>query len=69
MALNNLAPYGMLSMSMVKGSLFNEETRRKCMNYASHSKALITKNRGINQSKNFQNCDKEPSLEEGQGGM
>ena len=60
-ALNNSAPGGVLSMSMVKESLFNEETRRKCLNYTSRSEALVIENRSRSQSRKFQSNDRGKS--------
>lgn len=51
-ALNNSAPKGALSMSMVKESLFNEETRRKEQGITSQSEALVTERRGRSQTRN-----------------
>ena len=51
-ALTNSAPLGVLSMSMVKESLFNEETRRKEQGITSQSEALVTERRGRSQTRN-----------------
>ncbi|XP_020258807.1 uncharacterized protein LOC109835233 [Asparagus officinalis] len=46
---SNTAPNGVLSMSMVTSSLFNEETRRKSTS-TDNSQALITENRGMSRT-------------------
>lgn len=51
-ACSGAAPKGVLSMSMVKESLFNEETRRKEQGITSQSEALVTERRGRSQTRN-----------------
>ncbi|CAH9074170.1 unnamed protein product [Cuscuta europaea] len=52
--LNNSAPDGKLTMSVVKDALFNEEARRKDMStYQTH--ALVMENRGRSQGKQQRN--------------
>lgn len=48
-SLSNSAPDGQLTLSQVKDSMFNEETRRKDLG-ASSSEALVTENKGRNTS-------------------
>ena len=60
-SLSNSAPNGVVTMSMVKDSLFNEEARRKEQGTFSNSEALITERRGRSQnrySRSYNNQDK-----------
>ena len=49
-SLSNSAPSGQLTLSQVKDSMFNEETKRKDLG-SSSSQTLVTKNRGRSKSK------------------
>ncbi|RDX99128.1 hypothetical protein CR513_17864, partial [Mucuna pruriens] len=44
--ITNSTPNGVVSLQMVKGSILNEEMRRKAQGFSSQSKALVTENRG-----------------------
>ena len=59
-SLSNSAPDGALTLSQVKDSMFNEETRRKDMG-SSSSQALVTENRGRSKSKGRSNKSKDRS--------
>jgi hypothetical protein len=51
MSLSNSTPNIAMIMGMVKGSMFNEETRRKEQGISSHIEALVTEKRGRSKSK------------------
>ncbi|RDX93850.1 hypothetical protein CR513_23834, partial [Mucuna pruriens] len=50
-SITNSAPNGVVSLQMVKGSVLNEEMRRKAQGSSSQSEVLVTKNRGRSQKK------------------
>ncbi|RDX86057.1 hypothetical protein CR513_32662, partial [Mucuna pruriens] len=50
-SITNSAPNGVVSLQMVKGSILNEEMRRKAQGSSYQSKVLVTKNRRISQKK------------------
>jgi hypothetical protein len=50
-SLSNSAPNGVMTVGMVKDSMFNEETRRKEHGISSHTEALITEKRGGSKSR------------------
>jgi transposase InsO family protein len=50
-SLSNSAPSGVITMSMVKDSMFNEEARRKEQGISSQSEALVTEKRGRSKSR------------------
>ncbi|MCI06462.1 gag-pol polyprotein [Trifolium medium] len=45
-SITNLAFDGVVSLQSVKGSVLNEEIRRKELGTSSHSEVLVTENRG-----------------------
>ncbi|RDX71413.1 hypothetical protein CR513_49249, partial [Mucuna pruriens] len=47
----NSAPNGVVSLQMVKGSILNEEMRRKTQGSSSQSEVLVTENKGRSQKK------------------
>ncbi|RDX97850.1 hypothetical protein CR513_19326, partial [Mucuna pruriens] len=47
----NLAPNGVVSLQMVKGSVLNEDMRRKTQGSSSQPKVLVIENRGRSQKK------------------
>jgi hypothetical protein len=49
-SLSNLAPNSVITMDMVKDSMFNEEARRKKQGISSHSEALVIKRWGRSKS-------------------
>ena len=55
-SLSNSAPQGVLSLSTVKDSMFNEEARRKEQGISTESEALVADNRG--SSRKFHNRGK-----------
>lgn len=50
-SLSNSAPNGVMTMGMVKDSMFNEEARRKEHGISSHTEALVTEKRGRSKSR------------------
>jgi hypothetical protein len=50
-SLSNSAPNGVITMGMVKDSMFNEEARRKDQGISSHSEALVIERRGRSKSR------------------
>ncbi|RDX61441.1 hypothetical protein CR513_60332, partial [Mucuna pruriens] len=50
-SITNSTPNGVVSLQMVKGSVLNEEMRRKAQGSSSQSKVLVTENRGRSQKK------------------
>ncbi|RDX66570.1 hypothetical protein CR513_54648, partial [Mucuna pruriens] len=50
-SITNSAPNGVVSLQMVKGSILNEEMRRKAQGSSSQSEVLVTENRGRSQKK------------------
>ncbi|RDX95656.1 hypothetical protein CR513_21792, partial [Mucuna pruriens] len=50
-SITNSAPNGVVSLQMVKGSVLNEEMRRKAQGSSSQSEVLVTENRGRSQKK------------------
>ena len=57
---SNSTPNGVLQLTMVKGSLFNEETRRKDMG-KDNAQALVTENRGRSRGRNSKGRGKSRS--------
>ncbi|KAI5385208.1 hypothetical protein KIW84_071984 [Lathyrus oleraceus] len=57
-SLSNLAPQGVLTLDIVKDSMFNEESRRKEQGMPSESEALVIEYRGRSIHKKFNNRDK-----------
>ncbi|GKA22209.1 putative RNA-directed DNA polymerase [Tanacetum coccineum] len=54
-SLSNYAPDGVITMELAKGSIMNEETRRKSKGSSSQLDVLVTERRGISQSKGLSN--------------
>ncbi|GJV58461.1 putative RNA-directed DNA polymerase [Tanacetum coccineum] len=50
-SLSNSAPDGVITMELAKGSILNEETRRKSQGSSSQSDVLVTERRGRSQSR------------------
>ncbi|GJR20718.1 putative RNA-directed DNA polymerase [Tanacetum coccineum] len=50
-SLSNSAPDGVITMKLAKGSILNEETRRKSQGSSSQSDVLVTERRGRSQSR------------------
>jgi hypothetical protein len=50
-SITNSASDGVVSLQSVKGSVLNEEMRRKAQGTSSHSEVLVTENRGRSQIK------------------
>ncbi|RDX81115.1 hypothetical protein CR513_38247, partial [Mucuna pruriens] len=50
-SITNSTPNGIVSLQMVKGSVLNEEMRRKAQGSSSQSEVLVTENRGRSQKK------------------
>ncbi|RDX61371.1 hypothetical protein CR513_60407, partial [Mucuna pruriens] len=48
-SITNSTPNGVVSLQMVKGSVLNEEMRRKAQGSSSQSEVLVTENRGRSQ--------------------
>ncbi|KAI5342466.1 hypothetical protein L3X38_010341 [Prunus dulcis] len=57
-SLSNLAPQGILTLDIVKDSMFNEEARRKEQGVAAESEALVSKYRGRTNNRKFHRQDK-----------
>jgi hypothetical protein len=60
-SLSNSAPNNVITMGMVKDSMFNEETRRKEHGISSYTKTLVTEKRGRSKSRKppgDDSCDK-----------
>ena len=58
MSISNSAPNGIVTLEMVKDSMFNEEARRKEHGTFTQSEALVTEKRGRSQSRRPNNRDK-----------
>ena len=67
-SLSNSAPDGIISMELAKGSILNEEMRRKSQASSSHSDVLVTENRGRSQSRGPSNKGKHRSKSKGKFG-
>ena len=50
-SLSNSAPNGMITVNMVKYSMFNEEARKKELGISSNTEALVTERWGRSKSK------------------
>ena len=50
---SNLAPNGVITMNMIKDSMFNEEARRKEQCISFHSKALLIERQGKVKGENL----------------
>ena len=59
-SLSNSSPNGVLQLTMVKDSLFNEETRRKDMG-KDNAQTLVTENRGRSKTRNSKGHSKSRS--------
>ncbi|CAH9138620.1 unnamed protein product [Cuscuta epithymum] len=64
-SLSNSAPDGIITMELAKGSVLNEEMRRKSQGSSSHSDVLITESRGRSQSRGPGNKGKHRSKSKG----
>ena len=60
MSLSNSSPNGVLQLTVVKDSLFNEETRRKDMG-KDNAQTLVTENRGRSKTRNSKGHSKSRS--------
>ncbi|CAM8885310.1 unnamed protein product [Rhodiola kirilowii] len=60
-SLSNSAPEGVISMELAKGSILNEEMRRKSQSSSSHSDVLVVERRGRSQSRGPSNRDNQRS--------
>ncbi|RDY01422.1 hypothetical protein CR513_15250, partial [Mucuna pruriens] len=54
-SITNSTPNGVVSLQMVKGSVLNEEMRRKTQGSSSQSKVFVTENRGRSQKNEREN--------------
>nr|GFC56288.1 retrovirus-related Pol polyprotein from transposon TNT 1-94 [Tanacetum cinerariifolium] len=54
-SLSNSAPDGVITMELAKGSMLNEEMRRKSQGSSSQSDVLVTERRGRSQSRGSSN--------------
>ena len=61
-AINNSAPQGKITMSMVSESLLNEEARRTENGYTSQAELLVTERQGRGRNRNFKNSDSTDKL-------
>ena len=50
-SLSNSAPNGMITITMVKDNMFNEEARRKELGISSNTEALVSERRERSKSK------------------
>ncbi|KAJ0754054.1 putative RNA-directed DNA polymerase [Helianthus annuus] len=64
-SLSNSAANGIITMEMAKGSVLNEEMRRKSQGSSSHSDVLVTESRGRGQSRGPSNKEKHRSKSRG----
>ncbi|CAH9109494.1 unnamed protein product [Cuscuta epithymum] len=64
-SLSNSAPDGIITMELAKGSVLNEEMRRKSQGSSSHSNVLVTESRGRSQSRGPGNKGKHRSKSKG----
>lgn len=64
-SLSNSAPDGVITMELAKGSVLNEEMRRKSQGSSSHSDVLVTENRGRSQNRGPNNKEKHRSKSKG----
>ncbi|CAH9075454.1 unnamed protein product [Cuscuta epithymum] len=64
-SLSNSAPDGIITMELAKGSVLNEEMRRKSQGSSSHSDVLVTESRGRSQSRGPGNKGKHRSKSKG----
>ena len=64
--LSNSTPNGVLQLSMVRDSLFNEETRRKDM-CKDNAQTLVIENRGRSKTRNSKGRGKSRSQSESEG--
>jgi hypothetical protein len=64
-SLSNSAPNGVMTMGMVKDSMFNEEARRKEHGISSHTEALVIEKRWRSKSRKLRgddSCDKSRGM-------
>ncbi|GJW74762.1 putative RNA-directed DNA polymerase [Tanacetum coccineum] len=54
-SLSNSAPDGVITMELAKGSILNEEMRRKSQGSSSHSDVLVTERQGRSKSRGLSN--------------
>jgi hypothetical protein len=57
-SLSNSAPNGIVTLTMVKDSMLNEELRRKELRITSESSAVVIENRGRSTQRNFHDDNK-----------
>ncbi|KAJ9560716.1 hypothetical protein OSB04_005876 [Centaurea solstitialis] len=67
-SLSNSAPDGVISMELAKGSILNEEMRRKSQGSSSQSDVLVTESRGRSHSRGPSNRGKNRSKSKGKFG-